>query len=437
MSERLEYARQISSGNAGAGIGDGHRALHELFVVRIDLGAHMQGHLAMIGVLDGIADQIDHDLTQTARVEQQGIGHIGIDFMAQAQAFFHCHLREHRLQRREQFAQIGRSQFDFKLAGLDARQVKNVIDQVEQGLAALLDRFDIEALAFTFDDLFEQLGEAEDRIHRRADFVAHVGQERSFLVVCTDRTLRLRTQSCFEGELTQMTAHQPVPGHAGDEAEQGDHEDGPVALLDQADALIAKILCQCLLIECQCGDVASQLTHQRLAEITANVFDRGVTAGFVKNRDGHVHLHLLVLQLLANGSERNACVRVTLQLRGQVRNKFRQLSFGIAIRRQISDIAGQEVATLAGLHIDQHARKLAQRINALLHVIATINPSMQTIALDQGHGGGRQNQQGRHRHQQLHALPTFAGKMGVLHFDVLDRDRTVAAHSTRPDRRTK
>ena len=65
----------------------------------------------------------------------------------------------------------------FQLAGLDLRKVKNVIDdrqQVPPGSVDLLQPFSLrrrDAIAL------QQVGKAKDGIHRRADFVAHVGQE--------------------------------------------------------------------------------------------------------------------------------------------------------------------------------------------------------------------------------------------------------------------
>src|SRR5438105_3874356 len=71
--------------------------------------------------------------------------------------------------------------FDLELARLDLGQVEDVVDDAEQELAVTLDRPEpVEGLggggpARLFVE--EQVGEPEDRRHRRADLVAHVRQE--------------------------------------------------------------------------------------------------------------------------------------------------------------------------------------------------------------------------------------------------------------------
>src|SRR6185369_14176366 len=69
--------------------------------------------------------------------------------------------------------------FYIQVARLDFRQVENVVDEFEQMLAARMDGLEIffripfvAAVA-----TLEQLREAEDGVHRRADVVAHIRQE--------------------------------------------------------------------------------------------------------------------------------------------------------------------------------------------------------------------------------------------------------------------
>ena len=62
-------------------------------------------------------------------------------------------------------------------SGLDFGEVENVVDQIEQRAAAGRDGREIRAGARIGDQGIEQIGEPENRVHRRADFVAHVGEE--------------------------------------------------------------------------------------------------------------------------------------------------------------------------------------------------------------------------------------------------------------------
>ena len=70
-------------------------------------------------------------------------------------------------------------QLDLDLAGLDLGEIENVVDQVEQVLAAGMDGVEIFAALFLAlgEAAAQHVGEADDRVHRRADFVAHAGQE--------------------------------------------------------------------------------------------------------------------------------------------------------------------------------------------------------------------------------------------------------------------
>jgi hypothetical protein len=71
--------------------------------------------------------------------------------------------------------EIGR--FQVQLAGLDLRHVENVVDDAEQMVRRVADLVEALAVLRLADVALEQVGHAEDGVHRRADLVAHVGQE--------------------------------------------------------------------------------------------------------------------------------------------------------------------------------------------------------------------------------------------------------------------
>ena len=77
-------------------------------------------------------------------------------------------------------ADLERLFFQFELAGFDFGKVENVVDDGQERIAAVADRFDQLALfggQFRFQ---QQAGHGDDAVHRRADFVAHVGQKFGF-----------------------------------------------------------------------------------------------------------------------------------------------------------------------------------------------------------------------------------------------------------------
>jgi hypothetical protein len=77
---------------------------------------------------------------------------------------------------------VGR-RLDAEVARFDLGDVEDVVDQVEQLSAAVADRAE-EFLPLAFVTVVgaadQELGEAEDAVERRADFVAHVGEEFAF-----------------------------------------------------------------------------------------------------------------------------------------------------------------------------------------------------------------------------------------------------------------
>ena len=74
-----------------------------------------------------------------------------------------------------------------QLPGLDLRQVEHVVDQTEEMLAVGLQAFQHLAHLlgrFAIDVVEDEFGVAEDGVERRAQLVAHVGQELRFVLAC-------------------------------------------------------------------------------------------------------------------------------------------------------------------------------------------------------------------------------------------------------------
>ena len=82
----------------------------------------------------------------------------------------------------EGIAQIHVELLELELAGFHFREVQNVIDDGEQGGAAVADGFGVVALQGIKLRVEQEFGHAEHAVHRRADLVAHVGEE---LALCT------------------------------------------------------------------------------------------------------------------------------------------------------------------------------------------------------------------------------------------------------------
>ncbi len=68
--------------------------------------------------------------------------------------------------------------FQLQLAGFDFREVENIVDDGQERVGAAARGFDIFPLFVGQFRVEQQRNHADDAVHRRADFVAHVGEER-------------------------------------------------------------------------------------------------------------------------------------------------------------------------------------------------------------------------------------------------------------------
>ncbi len=96
----------------------------------------------------------------------------------QAQLFLLAPLLEHALQIPEGGGEIKLGERELHAAGVDLREIQNLVDQVKQMISTVQDsghRVTMERVqgGFTCKDL----GVAQNGVHGRADLVAHVGQE--------------------------------------------------------------------------------------------------------------------------------------------------------------------------------------------------------------------------------------------------------------------
>src|SRR5207253_699630 len=77
----------------------------------------------------------------------------------------------------EHGAQVELADVELELARLDLGEVEDVVDDRQQVFGTATDRAEEVALLGAEGRLQEQVRHAEDAVHRRADLVAHVGQE--------------------------------------------------------------------------------------------------------------------------------------------------------------------------------------------------------------------------------------------------------------------
>ncbi|KFB67338.1 MAG: hypothetical protein CAPSK01_003256 [Candidatus Accumulibacter vicinus] len=150
------------------------------------LGAQHEPHRPLIGELDGVRQQVGQDLGQQATVTADDRRRCGFDLDGESDRLL-CR------ERLEQAAQVKEDLGDrevldqhLDLAGLDLRQVEDVVDQRQELVAALVDdarRLDFIVIEVTGRILGQMPGQDQNAVQRCAQFMRHVGQELRFVTV--------------------------------------------------------------------------------------------------------------------------------------------------------------------------------------------------------------------------------------------------------------
>ena len=146
-------------------------------------GTDADGHRPLVAELDRIPHQVEQDLAQLAPIAQHLLRQRRVDVCHQRQPARRCARALHREHIIDRIAQAEGERIQMHAAGLDAGEVEHVFEQLEQqrGRGAHLRQI-LRALGGRGRAL-EQLDQAEDARHRRAQLVAHRAQEGGLGVV--------------------------------------------------------------------------------------------------------------------------------------------------------------------------------------------------------------------------------------------------------------
>jgi hypothetical protein len=175
LTERREDVAQCLVADTDAGVANVD--VQMLLAIGPPGRAARDAHAALGGELDGIVDQVGDDLAEPVLVAQYEFGQRRVDVEPQVQALLAGgrgkgmrHLADH-------LAEIEGQPFELQAAGFDAREIENVVEQEEQGIGRTAQGGELAMLLGRQSAAGEQVGNADDAVHRGADFVAHVGQE--------------------------------------------------------------------------------------------------------------------------------------------------------------------------------------------------------------------------------------------------------------------
>jgi hypothetical protein len=131
----------------------------------------------VLGERDRIRDQVRDHLPQPPRIAAQRARHIRVEPSREREPLVLGADRE----RPQRVAHHGRRAryhaLQLDLAGLDPREVEDVVHHREQASPESITRWHVIALLLGEVRVEQDLREPDHRVERRADLVAHVGQE--------------------------------------------------------------------------------------------------------------------------------------------------------------------------------------------------------------------------------------------------------------------
>ncbi len=146
--------------------------------IRDDLRGDRDADAALGGELDRVADEVDEDLAEFAAVGDDLAGQGGPRREGEGDAFFLRLEGEHLVHRLEEGEELEGLVVPLHLSGLDLREVEDLVDDVEEVLAAVVD--DVEGLALLRSQglvFAKNLGKSDDGVQGRAQLVRHLREE--------------------------------------------------------------------------------------------------------------------------------------------------------------------------------------------------------------------------------------------------------------------
>ncbi len=110
------------------------------------VGGHFDDDIAGFGELDRVAHEIDQHLPQAAGIADEAVGNIGLDATGELEPLLVRGQGEQPYGSFHRIAQAERNRFEREPAGLDFRDVEDVVQDAKQRLGRLVRRADVLAL---------------------------------------------------------------------------------------------------------------------------------------------------------------------------------------------------------------------------------------------------------------------------------------------------
>ena len=138
---------------------------------------HRQHDLARLGELDRVGEQVEQHLAQPRHVAADRRRHVALEDVGDVEVLLGRARADEVERRLDALAQVERLRLDVHAAGLDLREVEDVVDDGQQRVARIADGGGVVALLVVERRVEQQPAHADDRVHRRADLVAHRREE--------------------------------------------------------------------------------------------------------------------------------------------------------------------------------------------------------------------------------------------------------------------
>ncbi len=134
----------------------------------------------LLGEFDRVADKVEQDLADSRRIAPEAARGSRIDQRPELQSLLRRLRREQRRRTLHDLDQIEVDRFELDLAGFELRDIEDVVDDGQQRFRTVAHHLGIFALFRGQAGVQQQSVHAENPVHRRADLVAHIGQELGF-----------------------------------------------------------------------------------------------------------------------------------------------------------------------------------------------------------------------------------------------------------------
>ena len=170
LRERFEDRLQAPGRDADAGVGHPQA---QLALERVG----MHGDAAPFGELDRIVEQVGEHLAHAQFVAAQAGRQVGVVLDVHVQALGARIGAQGRRELVDQRQQVVVVQFEFDRAFFQLGGIEDFVQEPQQRAAGAAHIAQVAALLVRQLAVQQDVGKAEDRVHRRADLVAHVGHE--------------------------------------------------------------------------------------------------------------------------------------------------------------------------------------------------------------------------------------------------------------------